>query len=439
MALPCSSFANIAILMTRFFGILVGILMIYSCETESPEIGSDFFTNEVLDFTYIDSATVNLSTIQLAEMVTSTSSRMLVGTHRDERLGQITATPYFQVTATGEIDFEDKNFAYDHLSIVFPLDHYSYYDTLLPLTLNVHRVAEDITTEKGYCYNSSSFRVEDKSLGSITFKPRPSYDSIEMKLSDALGEEIFQKAMTGSEQLTNANFSKYIRGFAVVPDTSSSGCIVGLTTNPSLRLHYYDKTTTPVTKKYLVFNVQSAARLYFTNISCDRKNTALEAMPSEKERLSAKETNGAAYIQAGAGLSLRVDLPYLRAFKQIDNFYVGRAVLEICPVRKSSTQSTRLPQQLKVFKADKRNSIYEEIESTASLVEDIELGRDTYYRFDATEFVKVQMELQSLNENALIFTTDKSTYPVSAERIYAGAPGYEYKTRLRIYFATVNN
>ena len=245
--------------------------------------------------------------------------------------------------------------------------------------------------------------------------------------------------MSGSEQLTNSNFSRYIRGFAVVPDTSSSGYIVGLTTNPSLRLHYYDKTTTPVTKKYLAFNVQSASGLFFTNIICDRKNTDLETLPSQKERLSAEKTNGTAYIQAGAGLALRVDLPYLRTLKQIENFYVGRAVLEIYPVRKSSTPSTRLPQQLKVFKADKRNAIYEEIEPTASLVEDIELGRDTYYRFDATEFVKVQMELQSLNENALIFTTDKSTYPVSAERIFAAAPAYEYKTRLRIYFATVNN
>ncbi len=424
--------------MTRFLGVVVGIIMISSCETESPEIGSDFFTNGVLDFTYIDSATVNLSTIQLDEMATSSASRMLVGTHRDERLGQITATPYFQVTPS-DVNFEDKNFAYDHLSFVLPLDHYSYYDTLLPLTLNVHRVTEDITTENGYLYNSSSFQIENISLGSITFKPRPSYDSIEVKLSDALGLEIFQKAMSGSDEVTSSNFLKYIRGFAVVPDTSSSGCIVGLTTSPSLRLHYYDKTTTPITKRYLAFNVESASDLFFTNITCDRKNTNLETLPSQKDRLSAKKTNGTAYIQAGAGLSLRVDLPYLRTLKQIDNFYIGRAILEIYPVRKSSSQSTRLPQQLKVFKADKRNTIYEEIETMASLVEDIELGRDTYYRFDATEFVKIQMELQSLNENALIFTTDKSTYPVSADRIYAAAPNYEYKTRLRIYFATVNN
>ena len=416
--------------MKRILGIIAVSVMVWSCEPESPEIGSDFFTNGILDFTYIDSATVHLSTIQLDEMITSSASRMLVGTHRDEQLGQITAIPYFQVTTTDDVNFEDQNFVYDHLSLVLPLDHYSYYDTLLTLSLNVHRVTEGITSENGYLH---------KSIGSVTLKPRPNYDSIEVTLSDTLGYEIFEKAMSGGEDLTAAKFSKYIRGFAVVPDTSLSSCVVGLSTTPSLRLHYYDKTTTPIAKKYLAFNVQSSSSLFFTNITCNRKNTNLEIMPPTKERLSAKQTHGISYIQAGAGLSLRVDLPYLRTLKQIDNFYVGRAVLEIYPVRRSFTLSTRLPQQLKAFKANKRNVIYEEVENVASLVEDIELGRDTYYRFDATEFVKAQMELPTTNENALIFTTDQASYPVSAERIYAAAPGYEYKTRLRIYFATVNN
>jgi hypothetical protein len=439
MAFSCLSFADIEIHMKRLHGLIVGCIMICSCEPESPEIGSDFFTDGALDFTYIDSATVNLSTIQIDEIITSSASRMLVGTHRDEQLGQITATPYFQVTSTGDINFEDQNFAYDHLSLVLPLDHYSYYDTLLPLTLKVHRVTEDITTENGYLYNSTAFQIGNESLGSITLRPRPNYDSIEIQLSDVLGQEIFQKAMNGSEDLTTANFSEYIRGFAVLPDTSSSACIVGLKTNPSLRLHYYDKSTTPITKKWLTFGVQTSSSLFFTNVTCDRKNTNLEIMPSPKDRLSSRQTNESAYIQAGGGLALRVDLPYLRTLKQLDNFFVGRAILEIYPVRKSATRSTRLPTQLKVFKADKRNAIYESVEAMATLIEDIELGRDTYYTFDATEFVNVQMELQSLNENALIFTTDSETYPVSAERIYAAAPGYEYKTRLRIYFATVNN
>ncbi len=434
-----SFFCKYQYVMKRLLAFIVGGLMICSCEPVTSEIGADFFSDGMLDYSYADSVTVKLSTIQLEEMVTNSTSRMLVGTHRDESLGRFTATPYFQVAPSGDVNFEDQNFTYDHISLVLPLDHYSYYDTLLPLKLNVYRVKEDIKTESGYLYNSSSFQFKVESIGSITFKPRPHQDSLEIKLSDVLGEEIFSKAMNGSEELVPENFSRYIQGIAIVPDTFSSACILGLTTNPKLRVHYFDKSVTPVAKKHIEINVESRSGLYFSNIRCDRKNTNLETMPSTKDRLSSKQTNDKAFIQAGAGLALRVDIPYLRTLKEVANLYPIRAILEIYPVRKSYNTSTKLPAQLKVFKANKRNAIYEEIETMASLVEDQALGRDTHYSFDATQFVKEQMELQSLNENALIFTTDKTTYPVSAERIYAAAPGYEYKTRLRIYFATVNN
>lgn len=433
------SFVAIAIIMRRLLVLLVTSVMISACEPVSSEIGSDFFTDGTLDFSYIDSSTVNLSTIQLEEMATSGTSRLLVGTHHDHRLGKITATPFFQLSAADDVNFKDENVVYDYLSLLLPLDHYAYYDTLLPLTLSVHRVMEDIETEKGYLYNATTFQIETESLGSITLKPRPHNDSIEIKLSDVLGTEIFQKALDGGNELSATNFRKFFHGLAVLPDTANPASILGLNTNPRLKLHYLDKSTTPVSEKYVIFDVQNASNLYFTNVTCDRTSTRLETMPATTGRLSAPQTNDEAYLQAGAGLSLRIDLPHLRSLKQLTNFYPTRAILEIYPVRKSYTASTKLPAQLKVFKADKRNTIYNEIEIPAYLIEDVDLGRDTHYSFDATEFVKEQMELQSLNENALIFTTDESTYPVSVERIYAAAPGYEYKTRLRIYFATVNN
>jgi hypothetical protein len=425
--------------MKQLLALILATSILYSCEPDSSEIGADFFTNGALDFSYIDSSTVNLSTIQLEEIATNTASRMLVGTHQDENLGRITASPYFQITPTESINFKDQNVAYDYLSLLLPMDHYYYYDTLSALTLNVYRVTEDIKTENGYLYNSSSFQMEKESLGSITFKPKPHHDSVEIKLSDVLGKEIFQKALTASSELNPANFLKYIRGFVVVPDTTSSACILGLTTIPTLKLHYIDKSNELAVKKYAAFNVNSTANLYFTNITCDRAHTELETLPDEKGRLSSNETGGKAYLQAGALLSFRVDIPYLRDLKQLENFYPTRAVLEIYPVRKTFDPHQKLPAELIVFKVDKRNVIYEEFETTANLVEDIDLGRETHYSFDATQFVKAQMELQSLNENALIFTIDTNTYPVSADRVYASAASYEYKTRLRIYFATINN
>ncbi len=409
-----------------------------SCESESSDIGSDFFSSGALDFSYIDSSTVKLSTIFLEDLATNTANRMLVGTHNEEVLGKFSAAPFFQVTPGNVPTLDDASVEYEYFSLILPLDHYSYYDTLSPLTLRVYRIVEEIKTDGGYLYNSSSFKTDPQSLGSLTFMPRPHNDSVEIKLSDTLGKEIFEKAVNKDDDLNSEDFLQYFRGLAVLPDTGFSACILGLSTNPKLKVHYFDKSNTPVAKKQLTFDVKAASSLYFTSISCDRRNTPLESLPSGKDRLSSTETNNQSYLHAGAGLSLRVDIPYLRTLKQLTNFYPTKAVLELFPVRRSYGATTKLPANLTVFKADKRNAVYEEIGIAATLVEDVDLGRDTYYTFDATEFVREQMDLQTLNENGLIFTTDKNSFPVSAERIIAAAPNYQYKTRLRIYFATVN-
>ncbi|WP_276369421.1 DUF4270 family protein [Chryseolinea sp. H1M3-3] len=424
--------------MKKLFALIFGGIVICSCESSSTEIGSDFFTDGALDFSFIDSSTVNLSTIQMEEMVTSGTSRMLLGTNHDKNLGKFTASPYFQVTPTGSPDLEKEDVIYNYLSIVLPLDHYSYYDTLLPLSLNVHRVIEPIKTDEGYFYSSDSFEIEDTPLGTITFKPRPHNDSLEIKLSDVLGKEIFEKIINGDD-MDGTTFLKYLHGLAIIPDTATSASILGLATNPKLKLHYWNKRVTPMAEMHIEFNVENGNNTFFTNISCDRTNTLLAEIPITKGKLSSATTNDIAYLQAGGGLALRIDIPYLRNLKQLNNFYPTRALLEIYPVRKSFNTAAPLPTELIVFKADKRNAIYFESETPAYLINDIDLGRYTHYAFDATEFVKEQMALEQLNENALVFTTDKNTFPVSAERIYAAAPSYEYKTRLLIYFATINN
>ena len=84
-------------------------LTLFACEPSTSEIGSDFFTDGVLDFSYIDSATVKLSTIQIEDLVTSGTNRILVGTHEDDNLGKITAIPFFQISPSGDVNFKDQN------------------------------------------------------------------------------------------------------------------------------------------------------------------------------------------------------------------------------------------------------------------------------------------------------------------------------------------
>ncbi len=419
---------------------LLMIVTVLSCGVDSSEIGADFFNDGVLDYSFSDTSSVKLSTIEFEKLQTSTGSRILVGTHVDEKLGRITASSFFQLGPGSSINLQDEDITFDYLALNLTYDQYSYYDTATSLTLRVFQVTEEMETEDdGYLYTTNTFSLADEPLGELTFLPRPNRnDSVEIKLSDILGQEIFTKAVEGDDDLSSSSeFLKYFYGLAVIPDTTSSSCIVGFSKTPELRLYYTDRSVTPVEQKYVSISV-STGGIVFSNIHINQQNTALAYLTSSEEKLSSTDSDDASYIQAGAGLALRVDMPYLRELKQVSNFYVQQAILEIYVVRKSYDALTPLPTSFSIYKADKNNSFYEEFVNVPLLIEDIDLNRETRYTLDVTSFVNEQMELQALNENGLVFMLS-TDYGTSVDRLYAASKNSEYKTRLILYYATVNN
>ncbi len=416
------------------------IVLNISCGVDSSEIGADFFSDGVLDYSYSDTSSVKLSTIAFDRLQTSNTSRILMGTHMDEKLGRITASSFFQLAPASAIDLQGKDITYDYLALNLSYDKYSYYDTTSSLTLRVCRVLEKMELEDdGFLYSNNTFAIAGEPLGELTFLPRPhKKDSIEIKLSNILGEELFQKAINGNVDLSSAsNFLKYFHGLAVISDTTSSSCLVGFSKTPQLRLYYTDRSTTPVTKKYASFSASSVG-VIFSRINVNRQQSSLSNLLSEEDKLPSSATDDESYLQAGGALALRVDMPYLRELKQASNFYIQQAILEIYVVKKSHDEFTPLPTSLTVYKIDKNNSLSDQFVNTPTLMEDIDLKRDTRYVLDVTSFVNEQMELQTQNENGLAFTMIDS-YSASVDRLYAAAKSSTYKTRLILYYATVNN
>ncbi|MFD1001827.1 DUF4270 family protein [Ohtaekwangia kribbensis] len=422
---------------------VLAVLTMASCGVDSSEIGTDFFNEGALDFSYIDSSSVKLSTIRIENLTTAAGARILLGSHTDEKLGRITASSYFQVVPTSSnMDLDDEDVSYEYVALVLKYDHYSYYDTTASMKLNVHYVNEEIVEDDdGTLYSDKTFSVDDTPLGSITFSPRPNRtaDSVEIRLSDELGRDLFAKAVSGSDELsTSAEFLRHFRGLAVFPDSTSSTCLLGFAVTPELRVYYKDKSTVPITTDNYLSFAASTSNIIYTHIHTDLTGTKIASLTETDVRLSADETDEQSYLQAGAGLLLRVDMPYLRTLKQIDNFYPTQATLDIYPIRKSYDDQMPLPSSLVVYTADKKNNFYAQYGINATLLTDTDLGRYTRYTLDVTSFVKEQMELEELNENGLVFSLAQN-FPVSVDRIYAGSNGVDYETRLRIYFVTVNN
>jgi hypothetical protein len=200
-------------------------------------------------------------------------------------------------------------------------------------------------------------------------------------------------------------------------------------------LYDNDRSVTPVKQRYVNF---AASGVRSVKVTKDRGASALADLTDTYSKVNSVETDDVSFIQAGGGLALRVEIPYLRELKQVENFYVVQATLEIYTVRRSGGDYTALPSQLKVYPVDRDNIVIGQFDIGAVLIEDLDLGRDNRYVLDVTSFVKQQMETVELNNNALLFTLTDN-FPVSANRLYAAAASGDYDTRVRIYYATLNN
>lgn len=419
------------------------LLALYSCSDSPSEIGADFFQDGVLDVSIVDSVSVDLSTITFENIITSNATRILAGHHEDAKLGKLTANPFFRVSVNGTSSLDESNTSYNYLALILKYDGYSFYDTLITNTYRVYRVADEIETENGYLYNTDTFSTDAEPLGTISFSPRPHRDdSLEIRLSDTLGKDLFLKAQGGGTALTDVTeFYKYLPGISVMPDTGENGCIIGFALASELRLYYTDKSITPSEEKYLSFPISSSAsaNTYFTRITADRTNTELTGLTSSETRLPSSETSDQSYCQSGTGLTIRVDFPYLKDLNQFRNFYINKAILEIYPVKRSYDELMPLPEYLQVYKINKRNEAYEEFSNSVVLIEDTDLGRDSYYYLDVTDFINEQLTIQEFNENGLMLWTGSENLGSTIDRLYLSAQTREYNTRLKIYYVTINN
>jgi hypothetical protein len=426
--------------MKYFLYVLTLSLLLYACDdNESTPLGANFFQDAALDVSVLDTVSVKLATVQYEKLITNSTTRLLIGYHDDETLGAVTSSTWFELTSPGSSSLTTSNSTYNFLVLVLKYDDYSFYDTSTVNTLDVYRVAEEMDADDdGYLYNHSHFAIRPDKLGSFSFKPKPHADSIAIKLDDALGLDLYNKLLNKADEITDqTKFLKYLRGLAIFPDSTTSGSMVGFTKKADLRLYYVDKSVVPANRDtYISFPLTDNGKL-FNHIYSDRTGTALGGKLSDKkERLDASQTNQQAYIQAGSGLALRVDFPYVKNLLDTKNFYITNAVLRIYPPHGSYDDLMPLPSTLTSYVVYADNSIYTSFSAAVRLTAETELPRDSYYTVDVTSFIQslIVNTGNKDDQNGLLFQLSDG-YSTSASRLFAGTT----KTSLTIYFATIKN
>jgi hypothetical protein len=404
---------------------------------DSTEIGADFFQNGKLDVSMIDSATVKLSTVMMEDITSNGKDRLIVGSYPDAQLGRISATAFLQFQISAAVTLPTSDIEYESFQLVLKNDGYSFYDTTTMFSFDVHKLSELAEhDDDGNLYTSDVLAYDDVRVATAQFYPRPNRSTeYEIPLSDVLGKIFYDKAQQSDNDLTdNTEFTSFFNGLALVPDENTATSLLGLASEISLRLYYYDKSVVPSIEKYISFSLNTTSS--FTHFKAYREGTALAGLTEPSEKLSADDTDNASYIQGGTSLALRIDMPYLRDFTQHANFYLTRAVLEFSPVHKSYDGMRPLVERLVAYRVDGTNEIYNTSPFTAGLVTDYSLSRDTYYEVDVTSFVREQMDMVSLNENGLVFIFNETE--INANRLYVSGQSDSYATKLKIYYATIN-
>ena len=133
--------------MTKYLSILI-LLAFFSCsqDNQSFDIGGKYVDVKT-DLRYIDTLTVNSFTIKLDSLRTSGledgSGAVTAGRYHDPEIGDISASSYFKVTLPGTRTVPSSA-VFDSLTLIMVDNNYSTGDTLLPITLNVHRLEETL-------------------------------------------------------------------------------------------------------------------------------------------------------------------------------------------------------------------------------------------------------------------------------------------------------
>lgn len=429
------------------FLIIASLFILNSCTNESDmesfSIGGDFITSQS-SVTVIDTYSVKMSTVIFDSVPTSGSENLLTGQYNDDFFGISGATGYFQINMPASTTVE-TDAVFDSVTLVLNLAPVSYGDTLKPFSFSVHRVLDNIKyTDDNYMYSTSKVEYDKNPLGEYSFYPKPNVtDSISVRLSDVLGQELFSMMKNNADEISSdEKFLKYFRGIALVGN-SKNGCVIGFTASDSLVnlvIHAHTVAAEKIDLRY-EFPLASSG-IWYNHFYFDRSGTPLENLKTQKEEISSADAENKAFIQAGSGITTRLDFPGLGKIMEIQQrhyFYKAELIFKPLPL---SNKQIPFPEELNFYTCDKFNrliSLFDDSDGNALAADfnyDEFYNKESYYSIDITSYIKDELSDSYFNEdNGLLINLPDETSTGTLNRlVFDARENSMYRPMLKIYF-----
>ena len=431
-----------------FYSLITITLALCSCQDENSGLGRSLTSSSFYN-AYADTCTVDISTILLDSIETRGDSICQLGHYKDDSWGDVSATYYTEYSVNSFTP--NENYSYTLDSLVLKMAHSGHFwgDTLTQQRISVYRLKQpiDLTDDQGL-YNHTVLPTETTPLFSFTFTPRPGEKKVlEIRLPDELGQQLLDDLIAQEDYLDNQDkFRQHFPGLAFVAE-SSGQCITGFMANDSsmcITLHYQE-ISTQRTEKKLAFSIDTDHA--YTGIRHDRTGTPLAPLQSGIENLiHSTDLGRRAYMQGLTGLYNQIEFPYLNNLQDAGEIVsIESATLYLYPLADSYNRLNQLPKDIRLYITDENNVLEDYVYGTdgvtvqtGNLTVDELFGRDTYYSFDLTKFIRNNFGTWGIRRQKLLLSlTDDETVKTFNQVIFSNDPDQERQcilnVRLKIY------
>ena len=420
-----------------------------ACVDENSHLGHTLVDSSFYNV-YVDTCTVDISTVLEDSIVTQGDSICQIGHYQDEAWGKVTATYYAEYSTVNFTPYEEYSYALDSLVLVMRQSGHYWGDTLTTPLVHIYRLENPIElSDDEALYNRTVLPTETTPICSFTYRPRPGEAKVqEIRLPDEWGQQLLDDLVNQEEYLeTQEDFKRKFPGLAFVPDEAGQ-CISGFLVNDSsmcLTLHYHEISTLR-TEQEVTFSVNMDYA--HTGIRHDCTDSPLTDVRSGIENLVHSTSLGhRAYLQGLTGYYNQLEFPYLNELQDAGQIVsIENATLYLYPLKGSYNRINQLPDDIRLYITDENNVLEDYVYGsdgvtvqTGNLRVDETFGRDTYYSFDLTEFVRNNFGTWGIKRQKLLMNMNSSDAATTFDQvIFTNDPDAERQCHLEIRFKTYN-
>ena len=431
------------------YSLLAGLLVCYACQDNNSSLGSSLVESSFYNV-FTNSCAVDLSTILMDSIETREDSIGHFGHYADTLWGEVTAAYCAEFTKNSFSTADGHDYQFDSLVLrMMPSGHY-WGDTLTAQSVSVYRLKQPIVLDNDEnLYNTTSLATEDAPLARFSYLPQPGRQrEVEVRLPDDMGRQLLADILTENVYLdTQESFKKAFPGLALVAETSGN-CITGFLVNDSsmtLNLHYRD-ISNQTTEKKLTFSANT--EYAYTSVRHNPAGTALETLRSGIENLvHAGSMDYRAYLQGLTGYYNQIEFPDLNELQSKGEIVsVESATLYLYPLARSYNEVSQLPEELRIYITDENNVLEDYVYGsdgvtvqTGNLTVDEMYGRETYYSFDLTEFIRNNFGTSGTRRQKLLMSlTDEEMATTFNQVVFTALPGQDRQCRLDVRLKIYN-